>query len=72
LIVVYRMFDRPDFELTGFEGAYELRYGIFVALAGAALVVLSGLRARSRGAASPREESRSRREAPPAQGDGRA
>jgi hypothetical protein len=46
LIVVYRMIERPDFELAGINEAYEIHYGIFVALAGAAIVIAAGLRLR--------------------------
>lgn len=46
LIVVYRMFDRPEFTLIGFDEPYELRYGIFVALTGAFVIILAGMRAR--------------------------
>jgi hypothetical protein len=45
-IVVYLMFDRPQFELAGFNQDYELAYGIFVALGGAALLAIAGLRFR--------------------------
>jgi hypothetical protein len=57
LIVIYRMFDRPDFHLGSLDETYDLRYGIFVALAGAAIVIAAGLRLR------PRE--RSERPEPP-------
>ena len=50
LIVVYRMIDRPelDFDLAIVEiqRDYELGYGIFVALAGALIIVAAGLRSR--------------------------
>ncbi|HZA89202.1 MAG TPA: hypothetical protein VE401_03135 [Solirubrobacterales bacterium] len=45
LLIAYRMIDRPDFELAG-AGPVGLRYGIFVALIGAALLVVGGLRKR--------------------------
>jgi hypothetical protein len=45
LLIAYRIFDRPDFELAG-AGRVGLRYGIFVALIGAALLVVGGLRKR--------------------------
>lgn len=64
LIVVYRMFDRPEFTLIGFDEPYELRWGIFVALTGAFVIILAGMRARharrsrrdgpDRGSARPR------------------
>jgi len=46
LIVVYRMFDRPEFTLGGADDPYELHYGIIVALGGAALIFAAGLRRR--------------------------
>jgi hypothetical protein len=45
-IVTYSMFDRPQFELAGFNQDYALAYGIFVALGGAALLTMAGLRIR--------------------------
>jgi hypothetical protein len=45
-IVVYLMFDRPQFELASFNQDYALAYGIFVALGGAALLAMAGLRIR--------------------------
>lgn len=48
-IVVYRMLARPelDFEVVvRVQREYSLRYGIFVALAGALLIVTAGVRAR--------------------------
>jgi hypothetical protein len=45
-IVVYRMFDRPPFTLGGRDEPYDLHYAIFVALAGALLIVAAGLRMR--------------------------
>jgi hypothetical protein len=58
LLVVYRMLARPEFELPG-VGHVGLRYGIFVALGGAALIVVGGVRKRreelaDRGGARPR------------------
>jgi len=47
-IVVYRMFDRPPFTLGGRDEPYDLHYAIFVALAGAAIIVAAGLRMRPR------------------------
>jgi hypothetical protein len=46
LIVVFLTLDRPQFELGTFREDYDLGYGIFVALGGAVLMVLSGLRLR--------------------------
>jgi hypothetical protein len=45
-IVVFLMFDRPQFPLAGFDQDYSLAYGIFVSLAGAGLLAASGLRIR--------------------------
>jgi hypothetical protein len=45
-IVVALMFDRPQFELAGFNQDYSLAYGIFVALGGAVLLLVAGLRIR--------------------------
>jgi hypothetical protein len=45
LLIGYRMLDRPEFELAGVTRA-GLRYGIFVALVGATLLVVGGLRKR--------------------------
>ncbi len=45
-IVTYSMFDRPQFELAGFNQDYALAYGIFVALGGAAVLAIAGLRIR--------------------------
>lgn len=45
VLIGYRMLDRPDFELGGITGV-GLRYGIFVALIGAGLLVVGGLRQR--------------------------
>jgi hypothetical protein len=42
------MFDRPDFQLAGINDTYEIHYGIFVALAGAIIIVMAGLRLRPR------------------------
>ena len=47
-IVLYRMIDRPKFTLSGHDQPYELHYAIFVALAGAAIIVAAGLRMRPR------------------------
>ena len=52
-IVVYRMIDRPELDFSvasvKVQDSYSLRYGIFVALGGAALIAAAGLRARRRG-----------------------
>jgi hypothetical protein len=49
-IVVIRMIDRPSFDLDIIDvhQSYGLRYGIFVALGGAALILIAGLRVRIR------------------------
>lgn len=68
ILIAYRIFARPDFELPG-VGHVGLRYGIFVALAGAALIVLGGVRKRreelSSAAAGRRAPARARRPARP-------
>jgi hypothetical protein len=46
LIVLYLMLDRPQFRLAGFDQDYGLSWGIFVALGGAGLLALAGLRIR--------------------------
>jgi hypothetical protein len=46
LIVIYLMFDRPQFELAGFNQDYKLAWGIFVALGGALVLTIAGLRIR--------------------------
>lgn len=50
LIVIYLMVDRPALEVTtplaDLESTYGLGYGIFVALAGALLVIAAGIRMR--------------------------
>jgi hypothetical protein len=54
LLIAYRMLDRPEFELAG-VGRTGLRYGIFVALVGAGLLVVGGLRKRREELAQQRE-----------------
>ena len=45
VLIAYRIFDRPDF--TEFPGErVALRYGIFIAFGGAALIITGGLRRR--------------------------
>jgi hypothetical protein len=46
VIVLYRIADRPRFTLAGHDEPYDLHYAIFVALAGAVLIVVAGLRMR--------------------------
>jgi hypothetical protein len=48
VIVLYRIADRPRFTLAGRDEPYNLHYAIFVALAGAVLIVVAGLRMRPR------------------------
>jgi hypothetical protein len=48
LIILYRIADRPRFTLAGRDEPYELHYAIFVALAGAVIIVMAGLRMRPR------------------------
>jgi hypothetical protein len=48
LIVLYRIADRPPFTLAGRDEPYDLNYAIFVALAGAVVIVIAGLRMRPR------------------------
>jgi hypothetical protein len=48
LIVLYRMVDRPNFTLSGHDEPYDLHYAIFVALAGAMIIIAAGLRMRPR------------------------
>jgi hypothetical protein len=45
ILIAYRMVDRPEFELVGVDRT-GLRYGIFVALTGAGLLIVGGLRKR--------------------------
>jgi hypothetical protein len=47
-IVLYRMIDRPDFNIAQIHETYEIHYGIFVALGGAVVIVAAGLRMRPR------------------------
>jgi hypothetical protein len=48
VIVLYRIADRPRFTLAGHDEPYDLHYAIFVALAGAVVIVIAGLRMRPR------------------------
>ena len=52
LILGYRMIERPelsfDIDLVSVERTYQVRYGIFVALAGAGLIVAAGIRHRAK------------------------
>ena len=46
MIIGYLMLDRPTFALADFHQEYDLAYGVFVALASAALLIVAGLRIR--------------------------
>jgi hypothetical protein len=46
LVVLYRIADPPQFTLEGHDEPYDLHYAIFVALAGAAIIIAAGLRMR--------------------------
>ena len=46
VIVLYRIADRPRFTLAGHDEPYDLHYAIFIALAGAVIIVVAGLRMR--------------------------
>jgi hypothetical protein len=46
VLIGYRIVDRPDLGIFGDAYGVGLRYGIFVALVGAALIVVGGLRCR--------------------------
>jgi hypothetical protein len=46
LVTLFMIFDRPEFDLAGFEQEYRLTYGAFVALGGAALLTMAGIRIR--------------------------
>jgi hypothetical protein len=48
LIILYRMVDRPKFTLSGHDQPYDLHYAIFVALAGAGIIIAAGMRMRPR------------------------
>jgi hypothetical protein len=66
VLIAYRILDRPDFEPLNVERV-GLRYGIFVAFAGAGLIVVGGLRKRREELAAEREgrdRTEQRRERP--------
>jgi hypothetical protein len=56
-LVLYLMFDRPEFDVAGFSQDYSLAYGVFVALGGAALLAVAGLRIRRTELARERGQS---------------
>lgn len=60
LIIVFAMFDRPEFDLGGFDQEYSLAYGVFVALGGAAVITIAGFRIRR----LERERERKHRDQP--------
>ncbi len=64
LLVGYAMLDRPSVSRGGFDHSYSLRYGVAVALAGAAALVVAGLRRRHEELAAERAR-RSRRGSAP-------
>jgi hypothetical protein len=47
-IVVFEILDRPNFDFGGVHDSYDITYGIFVALAGTAAVIVAGVRRRAR------------------------
>lgn len=47
LILLFQMYDRPVFTFAAVDESYDLRYGIFVAFAGAAMIAVAGARRRS-------------------------
>jgi hypothetical protein len=51
LLILYQMIDRPQFHFDTLNDDYNVRYGTFVALGGAAAIVLAGTRRRVREAA---------------------
>jgi len=51
LIILYQMVDRPSFDFANVDDTYDVRYGTFVALGGAAAMILAGARRRVREAA---------------------
>ena len=59
LLILISVVDRPEFELGGFRDSYDLGYGAFVALGGAGLLTLAGLRVRRLEALKERAERRS-------------
>jgi hypothetical protein len=46
LLILYQMVDRPNFDFAGINDDYGVRYGTFVALGGAAAMILAGTRRR--------------------------
>jgi hypothetical protein len=59
MLIVFSVVDRPEFDLGGFRDSYDLGYGAFVALGGAGLLTLAGLRVRRLEALKERAVSRS-------------
>jgi hypothetical protein len=46
LMVIYQMIDRPTSSFAGIRDDYDLRYGIFVAFTGAAVIAVAGAQRR--------------------------
>lgn len=44
LLIIYRMFDRPEVQLKGISLELGLSWGVFIALGAAALLAITGLR----------------------------
>jgi hypothetical protein len=64
VLIGYRMIDRPGLGIFGDAYGVGLRYGIFVAIAGAVLIVVGGLRCR-RDELAAEEISEKSKEMPP-------
>jgi hypothetical protein len=60
-LIVYAMFDKPTFRLSvaRIEETYNLRYGIFVGLAGAVVILVAGWRDRAVSSSARRREEAS-------------
>ena len=65
-LVVYRIVDRPDLGIFSNVYGPGLRYGIYIALGGAALIVLGGVRARRDELAAERVARKAGADAEPA------
>jgi hypothetical protein len=53
VLVAFRMFDKPSFELGALGADPNLRYGVFVAFGGAVLLAVAGVRKRRAGSLTP-------------------
>ena len=71
VLVGYRMIDPPDLGIFGAAYGVGLRYGIFVGLGGAVLIVVGGLRCRRDELAAERKAAASGRTAAAAAGPSR-